>query len=73
MFVLLNYNKMVPDGMTLLHEMCHCAGYHDHAGESGRPKDEAVLRNVMAYAWRRNELDAEAVRLLNGAFFRAQS
>jgi hypothetical protein len=72
MFVLMNYNKVVPDGMTLLHEMCHCAGYHGHAGENGRPVNrEQNARNVMAYAHRRNELDAEAVRNLNAAFFRS--
>lgn len=70
MFVLVNYNKMVPDGMTLLHEMCHCAGYYAHPGQNGRPYNESSPRNVMAYAWRRNELDTEAVRLLNTAFFR---
>jgi hypothetical protein len=67
-FVLLNYNGTSPDGMTLLHEMTHAAGYHGHPGESGRKAD--TPRNVMTYGWRRNELDEEGLRKLNAAFFR---
>jgi hypothetical protein len=62
-FVLIAANNASADGMTLLHEMCHAAGFHDHNFDQPR--------SIMSYGPRRNELQAERVRQLDAAFFKA--
>jgi hypothetical protein len=63
-FILINSDAASADGMTLVHEMCHVAGFHDHNFEQHR--------NVMSYGPRRNELEAERVKQLDKAFFKTK-
>jgi hypothetical protein len=65
-YVVINVDNPSSDGATLLHEMCHAAGYH-HGDKNGvEDKDE---KNVMSYGTRRNLVHKDHIEDLQKAFF----
>jgi hypothetical protein len=60
-FIVLNVNHTSRDGATLLHEMCHVAGFQDHNFEDPT--------NVTSYGKFRNRLQRERIQELSSAFF----
>jgi hypothetical protein len=68
-YVVINFKKTSADGMTLLHEMGHAAGFHGHEDDEGR-RTAVSHHRIMSYGPRRNTLTAEQVENFNKAFFR---
>jgi hypothetical protein len=68
-YVLINFNNVTADGMTLVHEMGHAAGQvgHDDEGANVTP---TRYHRAMSYGPRRNALTAAQVANFNQAFFR---
>jgi hypothetical protein len=65
-YVVINMDSASADGATLLHEMCHAAGYH-HGDKNGvEDKDD---KNVMSYGSRRNLVHKDNIENLQKAFF----
>jgi hypothetical protein len=65
-YVVINLDNPSSDGATMLHEMCHAAGYHHGDDEGKQDKDD---KNVMSYGARRNLVHNDRISDLQKAFF----